>query len=84
MQMYLNNNLWQRTNSLTNCRQTLHKQAIQWGGDALLFTYLLFEAFDADWETSTNSRSSFKDLSGQTVTFKMLGDIDLAYSLLEV
>lgn len=25
MQMYLNNNLWQHTNSLTNCRQTLYK-----------------------------------------------------------
>lgn len=80
MQMYLNNNLWQRTNFFTNCS----KRAIQWAGDALLFTYLLFEVFGANWETSTNSRSSFKDLSGQAATFKMLGDIDLACSLLEV
>lgn len=40
MQMYLNNNLWQRTNSLTNCRQTLHKQAIQCAGDYLRIYYL--------------------------------------------
>lgn len=28
MQIYLNNNLWQHTNSLTNCRLTHNKQAV--------------------------------------------------------
>lgn len=32
IQMYLNNNLWQRTNSLTNCSKTLHKHADSMSG----------------------------------------------------
>lgn len=67
MQMQLNYNLWQHTNSLTNCSRTLSKHtAIEREGSVFLLSVKL----------PPSQRAAVKDLTGQTRNIQKCASID--------